>query len=105
MDIPNRNNYSKGQMMNTYVAFGANYLIVNTIGYFFEFQMNRFRLTKEKCSWQNAKATKEINKYIPRCVIKSQIIFALSASLKHIKDFIRAGELFKILKKQPNLGI
>ena len=86
-------------MMYTYVAFGAYYLILNLSGYFFKFQMNMVRLTKEKCSCQNAKAAKEINIHIPRCVIKSQIIFAFSASLKHIKDFIRTGEPFKVLKK------
>jgi hypothetical protein len=61
------------------------------------------RLTKEKCSCQNAKEAKEINIYIPRCVIKSQIIFAFSASLKHTKDFIRTMSLLRYLKKQLNL--
>lgn len=65
--------------------------------------MNMVRLTKEKCSCQNAKAAKEINIHIPRCVIKSQIIFAFSASLKHIKDFIRTVSLLRYFKKQLNL--
>jgi hypothetical protein len=66
--------------------------------------MNMVQLTKEKCSCQNAKATKEIRIRIPRGVLKSQIIFAFLASLKHIRDgFIRTGEPFEVLKKQPNL--
>jgi hypothetical protein len=99
MDFSNHNNYSKGQMMYAYVVFGAYCLILNLSGYFFKFQMNMARLTKEKCSCQNAKAAKEINIHIPRCVIKSQIIFALSASLKHIKDFIKTVSLSRYFKQ------
>lgn len=92
--------------MYTYVAFGVYYLIFNLSGYFIKFRMHMVRLTNEKCLCQNAKATRGIKIHIQRCVIKSQIIFAFSAFLKHIADdFIRTGEPFWVPKKQPDLGI